>query len=441
MGDYTANMLSDIARFMEEQPTELLVLEFGAFNGMKDPEHHMLINLIRKYLGKWLWFRPWGWQSYSTMISSHRRIVAFYDAEAYVLLNQDFWSTQHLLDQRWANVDNFVDMVDVEMNSLVNLTGYPTHVYKLQWVLTTSARRVIDTVAQLFPKFRSLHDLARSANAHFDEFISVNASRYRVNLLMVDWFEETDNVEQARRLNRMACNDNASYRAPTPGIYDTPNCPNWSRRGLCQKNETVARLCPLSCGLCSSPPGEAGDSCASNSDCIYRDCHPDRKICLTDWPHPLTAPCGTDAQCQSGSCRSFQCGGAPIRSPCSINATCGSDYCGTDGTCQGESKIIVVGNAPLCDSPPIVCEDDPRGLVFVAPLACDSHLVCVGGRSAALCSTSLLPYSKIVWLGSGPICNVPSCASLARNATVLYKSECGGGEPLCLTGTKLLCAV
>jgi hypothetical protein len=438
MGDYTENMLADIARFMDENPGELVVLEFGAFNGMKDAQHQALIAMIRKYLGQWLWYRTWGWQPYANMIAKGRRVVAFYDAEAYVLLNQDLWSTHHMLGQDWANVDNYPAMVQVELGSLPNMTGYPTHVYKLQWVLTASARRVIDSVAETFPRYKSLHDLSRDANSHFDEFVTTNASHYRLNLLMVDWFEETDNVEQARRINRMQCNDNPIYRAPTPKNHTAPNCQDWARSGLCSTNSTISALCPLSCGLCHAPHGEAGDSCSTDSDCIYGYCHPDRRICLTDWPQAQGEACGVDAQCQSASCRGFRCGGFPVGSKCSINATCGSGTC-LGGLCRGESKLLVVGDAPFCNVEPSDCENDPRGLVYVSALQCDAHLTCVGGRKAALCSTAILPFQKVTWIGNGPLCSASSCNAIGQNATMLHKSPCGAEGTTCIEGNKILC--
>lgn len=110
-------------------------------------------------------------------------------------------------------------------------------------------------------KIHSLHDLSRDCNKMLDIFLT-NMTRYRINLLMVDFFEETDNLDQSMNANRYEtqhtgivltvgnrenCNDDARYRALSPNKQD---CRDWAADGLCTSNTTIRAYCPLSCGLC-----------------------------------------------------------------------------------------------------------------------------------------------------------------------------------------------
>ena len=83
-------------------------------------------------------------------------------------------------------------------------------------------------------------------------------SRYRINILMLDYFEESDAVEQAKMLNLINCNDDKRFRKPS---LDGNDCKHWEQAGLCKQNATVAQLCPLSCGLCKAVTGRVRKVC------------------------------------------------------------------------------------------------------------------------------------------------------------------------------------
>jgi hypothetical protein len=329
-------------------------------------------------------------------------------------------------------------MLQTELQSVITQSGSPADVYKLQWVLTASARWVIDSVVNPLAQYKSLHDLGRDANSQLDVFLNMTG-RYRINLLMADFFEETDNVEQARILNMMNCNDVKRFRAPTTTGQD---CRSWAKRGLCSTNATVASWCPLTCGLCHSIPGKPGDACSTDQDCLYANCHPTRKICLTDAPFQNSESCGASYQCWSGNCKNFNCVGSPIGSPCSYASECGSNLC-LSGRCAGEPQYVTLGSwSPLCNSKPLDCENDPRGLVYVASLTCGADFDCIDGGVHVICanfvdSSGSTMGSHYYWVGEAPFCGDTKCRS--SEDVVVMKSACGGDGGRCLEGSKALC--
>jgi len=112
------------------------------------------------------------------------------------------------------------------------------------------ARRVVEGLFDPYSKFHSLYELSKSANTRVDQFLA-DTSKYRMNILMTDFPEETDIVERSRMLNLMNCNDDPLYRKPN---QSGQNCRSWASQ--CNSNSTVAKLCPMTCGLCKQPVGQ-----------------------------------------------------------------------------------------------------------------------------------------------------------------------------------------
>ncbi len=94
----------------------------------------------------------------------------------------------------------------------------------------------------------------------FDTFIQ-KFFNYRINLLMTDFFQETNNLDWARVINKLNCNDNKQYRALSS---DGNDCRSWNQLGLCERNTTVRENCALTCNLCDYRriAGKPGDKCS-----------------------------------------------------------------------------------------------------------------------------------------------------------------------------------
>lgn len=120
MSLFTANhsqlQLNDIAKFVVDYNEEILILQFGDFGAFNSTLHQILIAKIESLVGKYLYPRG-EFTTYSNMIASGKRIVAFYDAAEAVANNPHFWIDAQLHDD-WANVDNYPAMLPVEVHSV-----------------------------------------------------------------------------------------------------------------------------------------------------------------------------------------------------------------------------------------------------------------------------------------------------------------------------------
>ena len=172
-------------------------------------------------------------------------------------------------------------------------------VFTVSWTLTP---QVDDIIRGLPPNAttRTLYELIRPASDRLDGFFRERATSRLGNILINDYFEETNLVEIAKAWNRRDCNDVAAYRARDPVLGE--DCRSWAEAGRCESDPVFMRPnCPLSCGICVRLAGEPGDACATPTECISGICGP-TGVCLTDDPLPVGAACGVDNQCASGLC-------------------------------------------------------------------------------------------------------------------------------------------
>jgi hypothetical protein len=146
--------------------------------------------------------------------------------------------------------------------------------------------------------------------------------------------------------------------------------------------------------------------------------------------------CGRSFQCISGKCNNFNCIGDPIGSPCSGPASCGSKLC-LNGVCAGEKQFITKGSrSAWCNSKPLDCESDPRGLTYIGSFSCGSDFDCLDGGVHVICANYVIqPTSKAYWVGSPPLCGSTYCHG---NDTLVLASACGPNDR-CLVGRKSLC--
>ncbi|KAL6060784.1 PI-PLC X domain-containing protein 2 [Balamuthia mandrillaris] len=427
LGNPTEVILQDIARFMEEFKEEVLILQFGDFPGMNADLHNKLIAFIESFLGGYLLPRTTSFadRRYSVMIKQGKRIMAFYDDSVAVANNTNFWFSGEDLLSTWANTDKYPYMHAVETKAVRTQTGNPDAIFKLQWVLTATTDSILNGLVP-GAAITSLHDLSRLCNVHLNGFVE-EMRQYKINLLMTDFYEETDTLDRARMLNWAQCYDRPDY--------SQHKCKQLQHNGKCANKKVANELCPLTCQRCRQIKGQPGQNCSSNAECFYGICSPARNICLTDEPRAAGDACGVDNQCWSGKCRNFKCVGQPIGTHCTYNEECGSHNCSA-GVCVGTPAFVW---SRVCSKSNIkaVCEEDPRGLVFVTTSTCGDSSSCVDGMKV-LCSTSVLPYTSYFWKGDAPFCEATpkDCGT----ATYLLSNYCGDGD-FCFFGKKVLCGV
>ena len=185
------------------------------------------------------------------------------------------------------------------MNLVETLNGND-RVFTLSWTLTA---QVEDVVRGLPPNatVRTLYELVRPGNDRLDGFFREQSTRRLGNVLIVDFFEETNVVEVAKAWNRRDCNDADAYRARDAAGAEQ-DCRSWAEAGRCDADpDFMSSTCPLSCAVCNRLAGEPGDACATGPACLSGTCGP-TGVCLTDDPLPAAAACGVDNQCASAVC-------------------------------------------------------------------------------------------------------------------------------------------
>lgn len=152
-----------------------------------------------------------------------------------------FWP--YFDDEDWANTDSLAALYNNQRAALLNYFGEghaESKVFRLQWILTPQAPQFVgywlETVQ--FSEFRnSLHSLSQRANQYLGMFIERHPALR--GLLTVDFFEESDVVAQAIRLNRI------DDLAPVVehSLSPAPNAAGWNNTDV-TVSLAIERDCP-----------------------------------------------------------------------------------------------------------------------------------------------------------------------------------------------------
>ena len=183
---------------------------------------------------------------------------------------------------------------------LIETLNGNSRLFTVSWTLTPQVDDIVRGLPPNATTPRTLYELIRPASDRLDGFFRERTSTRLGNVLINDYFEETNVVEVAKAWNRRDCNDSPEYRARDLAMGQ--DCRSWAETGRCAADpEFMLSACPLSCGVCTRLPGEPGDACTAAEQCISRICGP-RLVCLTDDPLPVGAACGVDNQCVTSQC-------------------------------------------------------------------------------------------------------------------------------------------
>eukprot|EP01130_Rhizamoeba_saxonica_P015160 TRINITY_DN6751_c0_g1_i1.p1 TRINITY_DN6751_c0_g1~~TRINITY_DN6751_c0_g1_i1.p1 ORF type:complete len:392 (+),score=64.95 TRINITY_DN6751_c0_g1_i1:150-1178(+) len=246
MGSPLSDAFDDVQKYMNMIQTEIIVIQVGGFINMNDTRHKQVIDMIESKIGDYMLpHNPKGFvNTYGEMVKTGKTIIVSYGDDQQIIKKPKFWQESSIYGG-WANKDNYMDMENYVAEDFIKNSGNPHVLYKLQWILTASMRRVVEGLVPLEP-VTSLHDLSHLCNKHLNSFLVEN-NRYKPNIIMVDFFGETDNIQQAININKLQCNDDARYRWHSKTGED---CRAWAKNDMCY-NKTVVYYCPLTCGMCN----------------------------------------------------------------------------------------------------------------------------------------------------------------------------------------------
>eukprot|EP01119_Soliformovum_irregulare_P016455 TRINITY_DN4759_c0_g1_i1.p1 TRINITY_DN4759_c0_g1~~TRINITY_DN4759_c0_g1_i1.p1 ORF type:complete len:429 (+),score=115.85 TRINITY_DN4759_c0_g1_i1:87-1289(+) len=289
--------LSQIASFLNEHPSEFLIIQLSHFAGLSHQNHVDLISYIKSTFKTMLLPTSVDYASTSlgTILGTGFQILIFYDDTTSNSVNF-LWPTWMLWSE-WANQDRVDTLRQFQVENVGNFSGNSKLFYFPQWILTP---RPIDVIDGLIFSPRNLHEISRQANSQFDAFYD-EIETFRINVMFVDWFQETDMLDRVISVNHV-CNDAVQFR----NNAQVPNCHQYMRDGRCMRPDAfMQQTCKMTCGLCSVN-GEPGDACRTDADCLSHGCL--NGTCMGYSPGGNGSWCGRNTQCSSGLCQNFLCG-------------------------------------------------------------------------------------------------------------------------------------
>lgn len=181
--------MREVNEFLDENPREILILDFRRFYGMTDEMHRKLLFELRKiFLGKLLPVASvgnWGTTLENIWKTPYRLILIYHNLEL-IENESEIWS-EFDIEAPWANTNKVARLINfLEANYTVpTRENNVLHVW--QGVLTANSRNII------FGPFSSLEtSLATEATDAFVKWLSGKAAGPRgVNICSADFVDKS----------------------------------------------------------------------------------------------------------------------------------------------------------------------------------------------------------------------------------------------------------
>lgn len=197
--------LDAIAAFLTSAGPELVIIKIDTFCSFSDAEHERFVKLINDKIGRWLYKGPVS--NLLTMkvgeLTSHGNVLLWYN-NSYTESHptEGFIRSMPIYDS-YSNTTVLNDMWNDQFKKLSFNQGTPSGLFLLSWTLTFRGDHW-DTDAQ----YLSLWNITKAANQNLGNFINDPheghfSTDYQMNILYVDFFEWSGNVDYAVWLNRL----------------------------------------------------------------------------------------------------------------------------------------------------------------------------------------------------------------------------------------------
>ncbi|WP_214481846.1 phosphatidylinositol-specific phospholipase C domain-containing protein [Bacillus sp. SM2101] len=217
-GESVDEILAASKRFIENNEKEIIILDFQHFYEMTQKSYDYLNNLLINTFGELLIPSSYGvhvpleqlWNENKRVIvlygTDHQRytntldIRALYDDE----FNNWLWDRKSSMQSDWANTTD-VEILKEKLNESIE-SASQNKLFVLQGVLTADEDVIVDAVLGGFDPFsatgvNSLHDLVRLANNEIPSLVQNEWSSKPLNIIMLDWFHETEIVDIIKSMN------------------------------------------------------------------------------------------------------------------------------------------------------------------------------------------------------------------------------------------------
>lgn len=198
-GDLILSALQEVNKFLNENPQEVVILDFFRFYGMSHELHlKFLFELRNVFQGKLLPVTNagnWGTTLENIWKTPYRVIVIYHNTEI-VENESDMWSTFEIVAP-WANT-NKVSRLITFMDELYTATGRENNVLNVwQGVVTPRSRDIA------FGPFSSLESkMALQATEAFVQWLADKEAGPRgVNICTADFVDTGDFIETVIQLN------------------------------------------------------------------------------------------------------------------------------------------------------------------------------------------------------------------------------------------------
>ena len=210
LGPRLSDIFHDLHTFMSSVDWELVIVSASHMEGMDESSHAKFMDLVIQSLS------PFLYQNVSSDLCSLRsthiddilkmgpRIIFIYD-DVYLRShpNQNFWPSELIYDH-WSDTNDISVLMSDQQDKLHHHAGSASMLFELQWILTPQTRDIVAAVRDKLNPTKAyaptLLSMSQAPNQWLNNFIESNVG-YQMNIIIVDFCDESDVVEQCIRLN------------------------------------------------------------------------------------------------------------------------------------------------------------------------------------------------------------------------------------------------
>jgi len=213
-GPSVHDILSQIARFVNSNPKEIIVIQVGDFRYMphNDKNHHDLIRHFQEMFGDKLVTKSLGLATpITTLWQQKKQVIIIYNNNA-IADQYDTIFSEASIDSYWPNKDSVSELKKSLFNRLPSRRVHTNQLYVIQAQLTP----VNDTIAKSFvpfiKSFTSLRDMADAVHKELPVLLPEWA-KYGPSVIMLD-FVNKNTSESIIHLNKAFPKEESKEQEP-----------------------------------------------------------------------------------------------------------------------------------------------------------------------------------------------------------------------------------
>eukprot|EP00297_Palpitomonas_bilix_P006953 CAMPEP_0113895832 /NCGR_PEP_ID=MMETSP0780_2-20120614/17614_1 /TAXON_ID=652834 /ORGANISM="Palpitomonas bilix" /LENGTH=390 /DNA_ID=CAMNT_0000886771 /DNA_START=125 /DNA_END=1294 /DNA_ORIENTATION=- /assembly_acc=CAM_ASM_000599 len=224
LGNKVEDLLQEVGDFIATHPHEVVIVSISHMYNLTDDALPIITNIVQNTVGKYAakTHTPLTSRTLSDLISSNERVIVTSDTYAMREAMPDIiFAEDDLYEGEYTDKDNVNEMVTANMDKLLSYGG-DGRIFIFYWTLTDSTRTI---PAGFLPDHPfTLHDMSWQANSLLGYYSQRLSNLQFGNIILSDFFEESDIVRVAIDFNRRQCRDDAKYKARSA---DGNDCRSW----------------------------------------------------------------------------------------------------------------------------------------------------------------------------------------------------------------------